>query len=76
MTIKEPFGQSSAKSKENERQLLDLLSKSNYSNVRFLIAPDKIVSDEAIIESTLSIFNKIEEYKRTGSGGQLVYSSQ
>jgi hypothetical protein len=74
MTIKEQLEKNS-KSKKNEQELLKLLSKSNYSGVRFLIAPDKNVSDEAVLESTLSIFKRIEEYKQSGTPN-IVFSSK
>lgn len=55
------------KSKSNEEKLLQLLSSPKFSsveNVRFLVAPDKIVSDEAIVEDVLYIFENIDELKK------------
>lgn len=52
------------KSESNEKELLQLLSSPEFSaieNVRFLVAPDKIVSDEAIVEDVLHIFKTMGE---------------
>jgi len=51
--------QRQSKSKENANKLRELAIKNNYSSVRFLIAPDKLVSEEAVIEDVLSLFESI-----------------
>ncbi len=49
-----------SKSKENTEKLRRLAIGSGYSSIRFLIAPDKIVSEEAVIEDVISLLESIE----------------
>lgn len=51
--------QKQSKSKENASRLKALAIKNNYTSVRFLIAPDKSVSEESVIEDVLSLFDNI-----------------
>lgn len=51
--------QRQSKSLENANRLRDLAVQNDYTSVRFLIAPDKSVSEEAVIEDVLSLFDNI-----------------
>lgn len=50
-----------SKSKENADKLRNLAIKNNYTSIRFLIAPDKIVSVDSVIEDVLSLFENISK---------------
>ncbi|MBP7477422.1 MAG: hypothetical protein KA797_02775 [Chitinophagales bacterium] len=51
---------SSSKSKSNSNELERIAKELNYSNIRFLIAPDREVSKEGLVEDVLCLFKAIQ----------------
>lgn len=49
-----------AVSKKNEERLKELAIKNGYKRISFLVAPDKIVSNEAVTSDLLSLFEAID----------------
>ncbi|MDR1682993.1 MAG: hypothetical protein LBS25_06365 [Candidatus Symbiothrix sp.] len=63
------------KSEENRRKLESLLSRGNYSYFRFLVAPDKKVSDEALMGDVCCFLSALEAY-RESSDKHILYSAK
>lgn len=58
--IRESVVSNDSRSSINSKELIELAKKLNYSSLRFMVAPDKAISEEAVIEDTLFLLKNID----------------
>lgn len=58
--LKESIATNPSVSQKNAAELSEIAERLNYSSIRFMVAPDKVVSEEAVIEDAIFLLKNIE----------------